>query len=65
MPTRSKTPAITDWKAIARVHAFSIPDCELKQIVDVLDPLVSDCRNGFDESLSLVEPVGAFHLEEE
>ena len=63
MPVRSKHPKLTDWKAIALVNGFSIPDCELEQIVDVLDPLVSDCRKGFDESLYLVEPVGTFHLE--
>lgn len=64
MPPPPKPPAITDWKAIARVNGFAIPDCELEQIVDVLDPLVSDCRKGFNESLYLVEPVGTFHLEE-
>ena len=53
-----------DWEAIARVNGFDIPDRELQQIVDVLAPLVSDCRNGFDEGFCLVEPVGTFRPEE-
>ena len=49
-----------DWAGIARANRFRIPSDELGRLAAVLEPLVSDCREAFDEDLGLLDPVGTF-----
>ena len=59
-------PAIAgDLAAIARARGFGIPAEELDTLAGVLDSLVAECRQQFNEGLCVVEPVGTFHPEED
>lgn len=49
-----------DWTGIAQANRFRIPNDELRRLVAILEPLVSDCREAFDENLGLLDPVGTF-----
>lgn len=61
MPAASKPDTQPDWVGIARANRFRIPSNELARLVAVLEPLVSDCRQAFDENLGLLDPVGTFN----
>ena len=60
MAAPSKPDTQPDWTGIARANRFRIPSDELGRLAAVLEPLVADCRNGFDEDLGLLDPVGTF-----
>lgn len=60
MAATSKPDTQPDWTGIARSNRFRIPSDELGRLVAVLEPLVSDCREAFDEDLGLLDPVGTF-----
>ena len=60
MAAPSKPDTQPDWTGIARANRFRIPSDELGRLAAVLEPLVADCRNAFDEDLGLLDPVGTF-----
>lgn len=41
-----------------------IPAEELEHVREVLEPLITECRNGFEEGLYRVDPVGTFRPDE-
>ena len=64
MPQSNQPLPLPDWDLFARACGFQIPEGELRGIAEILERLVSACREGFDDSLHLVQPVGSFRLEE-
>lgn len=60
MPHGQRTPFTAHWDLAARANGFEIPEDELRQLTEILDPLVSCCRQAFDKELFRVDPVGSF-----
>lgn len=61
MPSRNQPTSSVRIGAEIRAR---IPAEELEHIRDVLKPLVNECRNGFEERLYRVDPVGTFRPDE-
>ncbi len=53
-----------DWAGIARAHGLGISEGEIEQLASVLEPLVSECRQSFDEDLYTEHPIGTFRVAE-
>ncbi len=58
--TAARTP---DYRELARIHGFEIPETEIEHLQQILTPLVEECRESYSKDLSLVEPIGTFRVE--